>query len=287
MPIPLPSNYVSGIDLQWLDFDNGAPSYLRGTFSPRGWWYYYLYAITIKIPLGTWVLFGLACVSGLCDRQRLPNRNEILLLCTALAFFAFVSFHTGFSQHLRYLLPAFPFVVIWLGRLAPAFNRQHCVSAAIAAGALAWSIASSLWYYPHSLSYFNELAGGPLGGPRHLINSNIDWGQDLLSLRQWLRAHPEVAPIRLAYFGYYDPIFLGVDYISIRDFIPAQKTGGTPTIQPGWYAISVNFVRGQKGFTYNSDGSHLHLEQGALTAFQELVPVATAGYSIYVFQVTQ
>ena len=44
---------------------------------------------------------------------------------------------------------------------------------------LLWSITSSLWIYPHSLSYFNETIGGPLNGPEHLLGSNVDWGQDL------------------------------------------------------------------------------------------------------------
>lgn len=47
-------------------------------------------------------------------------------------------------------------------------------------GSFCWFVASSLWLYPHSLSYFNESVGGPLNGADHLLGSNIDWGQDLL-----------------------------------------------------------------------------------------------------------
>jgi hypothetical protein len=42
-----------------------------------------------------------------------------------------------------------------------------------------WMLSSSLWIYPHSLSYFNESIGGPLNGPKHLLGSNVDWGQDM------------------------------------------------------------------------------------------------------------
>jgi hypothetical protein len=48
----------------------------------------------------------------------------------------------------------------------------------LAAISLCWLAASSLWVYPHSLSYFNEAAGGPLRGAEHLLGSNSDWGQD-------------------------------------------------------------------------------------------------------------
>ena len=62
---------------------------------------------------------------------------------------------------------------------------------ALVSSALAWSIASSLWISPHSLAYFNEIAGGPTGGPRYLLGSNVDWGQDLLFLKRWIANHPK------------------------------------------------------------------------------------------------
>lgn len=42
------------------------------------------------------------------------------------------------------------------------------------------SVASTLRSYPHQLAYFNENAGGPANGWRHLIGSSFDWGQDCL-----------------------------------------------------------------------------------------------------------
>jgi hypothetical protein len=56
LPIPLPANYVQGIDAQKLDFERGMQSYLHGQWSERGWWYFYLYGLLLKLPLGTWLL---------------------------------------------------------------------------------------------------------------------------------------------------------------------------------------------------------------------------------------
>jgi hypothetical protein len=39
-------------------------------------------------------------------------------------------------------------------------------------------IGSSLYYFPHSMSHFNELIGGAKNPPKHLLGSNIDWGQN-------------------------------------------------------------------------------------------------------------
>lgn len=52
-------------------------------------------------------------------------------------------------------------------------------------------LASSLWLYPHSLSYFNESIGGPLNGAEHLLGSNVDWGQDVSYVHAWFRGNVE------------------------------------------------------------------------------------------------
>ena len=81
---------------------------------------------------------------------------------------------------------------------------------ALAATAVVISALGSLWVYPHSLSYFNLLSGGPTRGYRHLVDSNIDWGQDLPALAAWQRAHPGAPPMRLHYFGSAAPAAYGV-----------------------------------------------------------------------------
>ncbi len=84
-----------------------------------------------------------------------------------------------------------------------------------ATGSFCWFLASSLWSFPHSISYFNESVGGPLGGPEHLLGSNVDWGQDLRYLKRWCDQHPESLPLHLAYYGSFEPAHFGFD----SDFI--------------------------------------------------------------------
>jgi hypothetical protein len=365
VPVLLPKNYVLGIDLQRRDFEHyGRPSYLGGEFRNKGWWYYYLYALAIKVPLGTWVLIGLATTRGIWWRQHSRHapraaaetnpkseflnskqirisesqfskqgseitsgngtrsvlaasnlrpatladgtsrragmpatwRDEFILLAPAVVIRAFVSSQTGFSEHMRYVLPIFPFVFVWIGRVAVVFDQKRRILSGLAAAALAWSIGSSLWVYPHSLSYFNELVGGPTGGPNHLIHSNVDWGQDLLKLKHWLDKHPEARPLKLAYFGYFDPKYVGIEYTAPE--LPLTdgelKRGGqasryigkpVPEIPPGWYAISVNFIRGLPWSAYKGDGTKTSFGQNKLVKFQKLKPVAMAGYSIYIYHV--
>jgi len=183
-------------------------------------------------------------------------------LAPAAVVLTLVSSQTGFNHHLRYVLPIFPFVFIWASKVARAVELKHWKIASLAGAALIWSVGSSLYYYPHSLSYFNELVGGPKGGHYHLGNSNIDWGQDLLYLKRWLDEHPEAQPLHLAFDCWYDPKLAGVEYIG-------RPPANSP--QPGWHAVSVN---------------QIHNRSGEYEYFLHFEPVGMAGYSIYIYQIT-
>jgi len=276
LPVPLPESYVMGIDLQRLDFEGKMWSYLRGEWRLGGWWYYYLYALVIKVPLGTWILILLALIVGVF----LPGysatwRDELTLLGPIAVVLALVSSQTGFNHHMRYVLPVFPFAFVWASKVAGAVHLRHWIIALIVAAALFWSVASSLCCYPHSLSYFNELVGGPTGGHAHLAHSNIDWGHNLLYLKRWLEKHPDACPLRLAFNGQYYPRIAGIEYTAPPlgpDYVWGAR--GDPNQVgplPGWYALSIDKIcaRSKK---------HAY--------FFCFEPVAMPGYSIHVYHIT-
>ena len=70
MPVPLPANYLQGIDTQRCDFERKLWSYLGGQWRDGGWWYYYLYALGIKLPLGTLCLILVSVPCGFWSRYR-------------------------------------------------------------------------------------------------------------------------------------------------------------------------------------------------------------------------
>jgi hypothetical protein len=198
VPVPVPANYLRGIDVQKYDFEKGKWSYLRGEQKMGGWWYYYLYAMGVKMPAGTLFLLAITCVvkatsaarglrrvawgktlafagwavptvdlvstsgsrpnpvskahpthlrqqaSGTRDQvteKRSENPtdplsptpalrhslspslsislfDELILLAPALLLITLVSSQTGFNRYLRYVVPAFPFLYIWISQLA-------------------------------------------------------------------------------------------------------------------------------------------------------------------------
>ncbi len=296
IPLPVPVDYVLGIDVQRRDFERLGKvtlSYLAGEWRERGWWYYYVYALAVKVPLGLWalVLWGIVLSLG-----RHPStasfRDELTLWLPALAVLLLVSSQTGFNHHLRYVLPLFPFVIIATGKVGYYLCRERWKGGIVVSGLVVWAIFSSVRTHPHELSYFNELAGGPDNGHRHLLNSNIDWGQDLLFLKQWLNEHPEAQPLRLAYRNVVDPRIEGIEFALPPyglDAIQPPVAHGMIEVgpQPGYYAISVSYLYGAADIPVpDGKGGRVSLPRNAYLYFQRFEPIAKAGYSIFIYHIS-
>ncbi|MDR1477630.1 MAG: glycosyltransferase family 39 protein [Planctomycetaceae bacterium] len=289
-PVPLPANFIQGIDTQRLDFERGLQSYLRGEWSDHGWWYYYLYALLLKLPLGTILLFVLAVFCTIFVREiNAPWRDEIVIILPGIVLLFFVSSQTGFSVHSRYVIPALPFFFIWVSKLSKLFLLRKRILSIIVTILLVWSTLSSLLIYPHSISYFNELStliptpsesyflreprgssffvtlinAGARNGGRHLLDSNIDWGQDLFYLEKWCKQHPEVNEIHVRLSGSYP--------VNLTD-IPVSKEIFNENNLNGWFAISINY---------------LYVQDKMYQQFRNRQPIDRIGYSIYIYYIPE
>lgn len=298
LPVPLPRDYVIGVDLQKRDVERRLPSYFRGRVLNGGLWYYYVYALGVKVPMGTWILAAMALAYRL-GRQRAGNerlRHDVYLLVAFVSLIVVVSTQVDYTAHVRYAMPALPYLYVWTGQLgtaAAAFRPWRLP----VVGALVATTISSLSVAPHWISYFNEAAGGSARGHLQLANSNLDWGQDLLYLQKWRQAHPEVTRVRLAYYGMFHPGAIGMVFDDVPELPQlatridartsprdSKATGG---LEPGCYAISVNFVLGHPFWVPRADGSRIWQSEAVFKYFQELHPITTAGYSIWIYDVTE
>lgn len=293
--VPLPEAYVRGIDVQRKDFEIyqvSRPSYLRGEWRIKGWWYYYLYAAFVKIPLGVWGLFVLALITPWFIRiNRNPWYEMVLLWPPILVIFIFVSSQLSLQRHFRYVLPVLPFFIVYLGRAGTIFSGHSRILKVLVIMMLVGAIGSYLRLHPHSLAYFNEMAGGPENGHNHLLGSNIDWGQDLLRLKRWLDKHPEARPLHFAYFNHIDPRVAGIEFIPPPPGVtdkppPNRKTARLLGPLPGYYAISVRYVRGARGPIPNGSGGYQFYPLGSFGYFHRFRPIAKAGYSIFIYHIT-
>jgi len=209
LPVPLPQNYVLGMWDVGTVVRHSHRSYVAGTWRDRGVWYYYLYGLGIKTPLGVLALLLIAAFTP-CPRSH--GVDLCFVVIPGLVFLVLVSYScSAISHHFRYLMPALPFAFVFAGRSWCCGAGSSWRSAAVVMCSVA-AIVSPLWTYPHTLSYFNALVGGPHGGRHHMLDSNLDWGQDLLFLKKWIDAHPDAKPLYVAYWGRIAPELVGIHY---------------------------------------------------------------------------
>ena len=274
LPVPLPKQFVIGIDTQIIDFEDYRQlSYLAGEWRDRGWWHYYVYGLLVKWPHGTQVLLLLAVLMSIFWRKVRPSRDEWVLIIPALSVLVAVSSQLEFNMHFRYVLPFVGLAFVFIGKVALLMDERLFWRVAVLL-LIALSTASSLVNYPHSLAYFNELSGGTKNGHKHMLHSAIDWGQDLTYLKRWLEANPEIELDGLAYFGGFDPSAIGINAPRppVDPDSPSASWANSSRIgfQPGWYALSINSL-------WSACGEYAH--------FRHLTPVATAGRTIHIYHV--
>jgi hypothetical protein len=214
--LPVPLRFLEGADmaLQW-GRDREASYFLMGELSSEGWWYYHLAAFLFKTPLPL-VIAALAA-TGLWVTSRFPGRRAYCVFLPILAVFASNALLNPLQIGVRHVLPVYPLVFVAAGVLVASGLRPAAGGfepaarrAAVALG-LVWYVAGSLAVAPRYLQYFNELAGGPTRGHELLIDSNLDWGQDLIRLREYMEAKG-LDEVTLAYFGRVDPRAYGVRF---------------------------------------------------------------------------
>jgi hypothetical protein len=280
-PCLVPEDFIRGIDTQRRDFEqfpSWQGAYLRGEWRKEGWWHYYLYGFLVKVPLGSWAAVLLALTLVVSSR---PCAEGLAPWLAAAFFLALVSSQTGINHHVRYAFPVLPFAAIAAAGSARPGPRLRV---GLAWAFLVLTAASSLSVWPRSLSYFNEAAGGPGNGPAHLLDSNIDWGQDLYHLKEWHDANKEARPLRLALFIGFEPELIGLDG-GYAQGMPHPSASEEERKRcgplPGWYAVSVNRLHGMGGGPIAARGTP-HDGHGWFKLFK---PVARIGWTIHIYHI--
>lgn len=264
-PVPIPRNYVLGIDLAKYEFERGYWCYLNGEFQNKGWWYFYLYALLMKEPFGFWCLFVIA-IAGVSVRfvRRRLSFEEWMLIGTSVLVLTTVSSQTGYTHHLRYILPVLP---IWyiLSSAISANSRLASIQFVF----LAAFVASSCLNFPHQISYFNEIAGGTANGWKHLNSSNYDWGQNLIFLKNWIDLNPGKQPLFVQTSGAIPPSVYG---INSQPANAGFSSDGEVSFPSGWYAICV--------------GEMLKVDS-PVRPFLKLEPVERVAHTVFIYHLAE
>ena len=243
-------------------------TYFHGAFHDGGLWYYFLAALLLKTPLGLLLLLVLRGVTQFWHREECWA-DRVLLFSPVAIWFLIISWK-AFQIGLRYVLPVYPFLFVYASGIvaSPLFSRRD-VRVAVAA-LMVWLVASSAAVYPNYLTYFNEVAGGPSHGIEWLDDSNVDWGQDVILLGEFLEANG-ITDARLTPMARYDPALYGVTGVSVPPH-DAVALLSNPNPPPGIYAVSVHLLNRAR-----VSGVPL------VDPLKDLRPVAVLGNTIYVF----
>ncbi|MCP5111153.1 MAG: hypothetical protein GY953_09985, partial [bacterium] len=164
---------------------------------------------------------------------------------------------SGLNVGIRHVLPIYVFGFVWIAALVPRAGRRSRIALVCLLTLLA---VESLAVFPHHVAFFNAASGGPSMGERYLLDSNLDWGQDLKRLGAYLQS-TGTKQVCLAYFGTADPAYYGIRKVN------APLTPESDCIA----AVSVNLLH------------DLYVKAGEFSWLRERDPIARIGYSIYVY----
>jgi len=198
------------------------------------------------------------------------------VLLLPVIFYWLVAASSSLNIGHRHLLPIYPFLIVFTSKLGRAFGcRRSRALALLASLLIAWNVIEAARVYPHFLSYFNQIAGGPGGGYKWLVDSNLDWGQDLKGLGEYQHRHPGGEPLYLSYFGTASPAYYKIDALPITS---SDRDGVTPNQIPKGSLVAVSATNLQCAYI---DDRGL---QEFMRRLRGLAPEARVGYSIFIYR---
>ncbi len=210
----LPSAYLFGIAHVWRT-SGEKNAFLNGNFSDRGWYHYFPYVFAVKTPLAFLAVLILAAIIAARRWQILAGLVPLVSLFVVYWIFAVVG-NINIGQ--RHIMPTYPPLFIFAGLLAtcliPGVGETATTGFSrlarwVVGLALAVSAVETACWFPNYLPYFNGIVQ-PSQAYRHLVDSSLDWGQDLPAAKHYIDTLKPDEKVFLAYFGGGSPSTFGI-----------------------------------------------------------------------------
>jgi hypothetical protein len=210
--------YFRGLGMVIEHSRGGHLAYLMGEWSTGGWWYYFPVAIAVKTPFP---LLGLAVAGIVLIARRLRGTQAIQGMMFVIAFGIWLAGAMASSVNIgiRHILPAYVLLFVFAGAAVRSCAGNRAGRIALG-GLLVWTTISAVRTYPDYIAYFNEPAGGPAGGARYLVASNLDWGQELISLKRYMDEQG-IQEVAIHTIGAPVPDIYGIRKVRIEDTAPS------------------------------------------------------------------
>lgn len=237
-PIPLGA-YLNSIRLpQSFLFWMKRSAFLAGQHLTATVWYANLLALLLKNPL-PFVIFLLVSLGAW---RTWTSDHVLALLLPAVIVLGVFSFWFP-VQGFRFVLPIYPFLIVWMSRIVTWNAMKKPVIRIIFGVLIGWYLLSGALAMPDYLAYCNELIGGTAQGYRWFADADYDWGQDLKRLGRYLQGY-DGPPVRLAYFGSGIPEYYGIRANPLQEPEGCQPTAGL---------IAISATRLQGVYEQNQD----------------------------------
>ena len=246
----MPEGYLLAVDMMLTAKNTG---YLRGETSYEGWWWYFPYALLVKTPIPTLICFLFGFGVGVVQLTRLrgelsanmpQNALEWIGLTLSAFFYMGIVMISSYNVGIRLILAMYPCLISLVGLSIPYLKKSKIFRYAICV-LLAWLLFTFVYQSRDPLAYFNEFAGGSKNGYKHLVDSNLDWGQDLPLLAQYLQKR-EDQEVWLQYFGSVHPSSYNID--SRQIVMPYAEPQSTDVLldplSGGLYVVSLTHLFG-------------------------------------------
>jgi len=249
----LPEAWLYGLGYA-LHYSSGKLAFMAGAHSVEGWYDFFPFAFWVKTPLPTIGIALLALLGAAHQLRRSEPARRIavardflwrtapLWVLISVYFGASVVFRMNVGQ--RHLLPLYPVLFILAGGLfaTAAADRALRRLRGLAIALLVWIAVLFASAYPHYLSFFSIVAGGSERGHYSLIDSSLDWGQDLPAFKRWVDEHrrPDEV-VYFSYFGSVSPRTEDIDAILINGFRDPPRR--YIEFEPGLYGISATMLQ--------------------------------------------
>lgn len=250
----LPEAYLYGAEVAQA-FSQTRAAYFLGEVRMGGWRHFFPVAFVLKSsPALLAGLAGLLAVGvlGVVRRRRAAetevvgewHQTAVLLIPATLYFLMAVNSNLNIGH--RHILPVYPFLFILCGRLA-AGRAWPAPKAALVLALALGQLAIALHRFPNYLSYFNFIGGGSPLGWHYLVDSSLDWGQDIYLVEDWERRHLEAGGELPGYllFGPMERSHYDLEGRWIYQFSATFRWDSEfPPLDPGVYVVSATLLAG-------------------------------------------
>ena len=277
----LPVDFVLGIFWQVAHNERGHPASLLGMYRNTGWWYYYPVAFALKTTL-PFLLISLASLAwGAWMVVRRRERQFLIFLIPFVIYTGFVLM-SRINIGVRYYLPAYTLLFILGGALlARLLNGRRRRSAAfiIAALLLGWTGIEAVRAYPDQMSYMNQLASREPRW-RYLSDSNVEWGDDVRALAEYLRGRGETRVRAATLAGDHMLPCYGIENLNLITPVAVEWP------QTRYVAVGASFLNGSTVPPGVVRGRTLDEAERVnfFDAYRRRTPEVVIGGSIYVFR---